>query len=262
MSDGVEFDDEMLETVERLYRTSSMAGRREWIREAIALDAGEEALSIGTGPGFEARGLAPEVGESGQVHGVDTAAPMLAAARDRCADVPWVAFEQGDATALPVDDESFDAALAVQVYEYVPDLAGALSELSRVLRPGGRAAVFDSDWTTMIYHAADESRSERVVRAFDAHCPHPRIARTLKPRLEAANLAVTDADVWVHFETEMSEDAVGAAFLPAIEEFVKGGADIEDAVVDAWVDDVRGRAYEDAYFFTFNQYLFVVEKPA
>jgi ubiquinone/menaquinone biosynthesis C-methylase UbiE len=136
--------------------------------------------------------LAEDVGENGWVHGIGTAEPMLAVARERCADQPQATFEPGDATDLSVEDGAFDAAAAGQVYEYVADLEAAFEELYRALRPGGRAVVFDSDWSTLTYHAADEARSERIVTAFDAHCPHPRLARTLKPRLERANFEVTE----------------------------------------------------------------------
>lgn len=260
MSDGVTFDEEMLETIQRLYRTTSMASRREWIRTAADLDPGDAVLSIGTGPGFEAEGLAGAVGETGRVHGIDTAEAMLSAARDRCDHLPQVSFEQGDATALPVEDASYDVAFAVQVYEYVPDLEAAFAELDRVLRPGGRAIVFDSDWTTMTYHAADPDRSARVLRGFDAHCPHPRLARTLKPRLERANFSVTDQDVYVHFETEFNEDGVGAAFIPAVAGVAADRGGVDPATVEAWVDDLNERADEGEFFFSFNQYLFVGEK--
>lgn len=261
MSEGLDFDEGMLETVERLYRTSSMAGRRQWIRKALELSPGESVLSVGTGPGFEAAGLGRAVGESGTVLAIDTAAPMLAAARERCADQPWVTFEQGDATALPVADGAVDAALAVQVYEYVQDVDAAIAELARVLRPGGRAIVFDSDWETMVYHAADPERSERILRAFDAHCPHPRIARTLEARLERAGLDVTDRDSWVHLDTAMDEDAVGAAFVPGIRDVAVSRGGIDEAEADAWVADLEARDAAGEFFFSFNQYLFRAEKP-
>lgn len=261
MSDGADFDEELVGRLERIYRTSSMADRRRRVRQSLALEPGEHVLSIGTGPGFESRGFAETVGDDGHVLGVDPAKPMLAAARDRCADLTSATFKQGDAAVLPVGDGTFDAAAAVQVYEYVPDLDVAFAELHRILRPGGRAVVFDSDWSTMTYHAEDESRSERIIRAFDAHCPHPRLARTLRPRLERADFDVIDQDVFVHFETELTEDAVGAAFMPPMKEFVTQQAGIDEPVAEAWIDDVHDRGNEGEYFFNFNQYLFKVKKP-
>ena len=260
MSDGVDFDEETVGAMEQIYRTASMAERRQRIRDALALESGEHVLSIGTGPGFESRGLAEDVGESGRVHGIDTAEAMLAVARERCADQPWATFEQGDAADLPVE-EAFDAATAVQVYEYVPDLDTAFAELYRVLRPGGRAIVFDSDWRTLTYHTEDEKRSERILTAFDAHCPHPRLARTLKPRLERANFEVIDQDVYVHFETELSEDTFGKALLRPMKGVVTEEEDIEQDEFEAWIDDLHERAEAGEHFFTLNQYLFVAEKP-
>lgn len=261
MSEGVEFSEDMLAALEAIYHTSSMADRRQRIRAALDLDPGEAVLSVGTGPGFESRALAEAVGEDGRVHGIDTAEPMLEAARQRCSDLPWATFEVGDAAALPAEDGTFDAAAAVQVYEYVPDVQAALRELYRVLRPGGRAVVFDSDWSTMVYATADDERSERVLRAFDAHCAHPRLARWLAPELRTAGFDVSDAAPFVHFETELDGDAVGGAFLAPIGEVAAQLGSLEEAEVEAWVDDVRARAADGEYFFSFNQYLFLVEKP-
>lgn len=261
MSDGVDFDEDLVAAMEQIYRTAPIVERRQRIRDALALESGERVLSVGTGPGFEPRELAEAVGETGRVYGIDTAEPMLAAARERCADQPQVTFEQGDAADLPVEDGELDAAAAVQVYEYVPDLDDAFAELYRSLRPGGRAVVFDSDWSTLTYHTADEARSERIIAAFDAHCPHPRLARTLKPRLERANFDVTGQDVYVHFETEMTEDAFGKALIPSLEGVVTEEGGIDEDEFQAWATDVHNRADAGEYFFSFNQYLFVAEKP-
>lgn len=261
MGEGVEFDEEWIATMERIYRTASMTERRRRIRDVLALEPGEDVLSVGTGPGFESREFAEDVGENGRVYGIDTAEPMLAAARDRCGDYPWATFEQGDAADLPVEDGTFDAAAAVQVYEYVPDLDAAFAELYRGLRPGGRAVVFDSDWSTLAYHTADEERSERIISAFDAHCPHPRLARRLEPLLERANFEVTDRDVFVHFETELSEDALGEALLAPVRKVVTEQGGIDEAEGKAWVEDVHERAEAGEYFFNLNQYFFVAEKP-
>lgn len=262
MSDSLRFDEEMAAAMERIYTTDSIAARRRLIRERLDVSPGESVLSIGTGPGFEARGLAEAVGEEGSVLGVDVEEPMLAVARERCADLPWVAFERGDAADLPVEDEAFDAATAVQVYEYVPDLDVAFSELYRALRPGGRAAVFDSDWATLTWHAADVDRAARIVSAFDAHCPHPRLARVVEPGLAAAGFDVVAHAPFVHFETATDWTSFGATLVPLVGEFVSSLEGIDAAEVDAWMADVRARAEAGEYYFSFNQYLYVAEKPA
>ncbi len=261
MSDGIEFDEDVVSALERIYQTASMTGRRRRILEALALDRGERVLSVGCGPGFESQGLAGEVGESGRVHGIDASGTMLTVARDRCADLPQATFGRGSAAALPLADRTVDAATAVQVYEYVVDLETAFAELYRVLTPGGRAVVFDTDWSTLTYHATDHARSERITGAYDAHCPHPRLARTLKPRLERAGFEVTDQDAYVHFETEFGENTLGQAFIAPLKGVVTGAGGIDETEFEAWVKDIRERGEAGEFFFNLNQYLFLAKKP-
>lgn len=261
MSDGVDFDGEMAGAMERLYATPSMTERRRLIRDRLDLAPGESVLSVGTGPGFEAEGLAESVGPEGHVLGVDLGEAMLSAARERCADYPWVAFERGDAADLPVRDGAFDAATAVQVYEYVPDLGAAVEELHRALRPGGRAVVFDSDWDTLTWHAADAERAARVADAFDVHCPHPRIARTLGPRLAAAGLEVRDRTPFVHLDTDGTGGSVGQLLSGLVAGVVSGQGAVAPAEVEAWRADLEARADAGEYFFSFTQYAFLVERP-
>ena len=78
------------------------------------------------------------MGSTGTVTGIDASPQTLALARRRTQGRGNVTLYQADATALPVSDAVFDAALSVQVLEYVADVDAALAELQRVLRPGGR----------------------------------------------------------------------------------------------------------------------------
>src|SRR5262245_64392297 len=110
-----------------------------------------------------------DVGPTGTVVGVDRSAQMLAAARKRSAGHENISFREGEATALPVDEESFDAALCVQVLEYVPDVVGALTEMHRALRPGGRVVVWDVDWSTVSLNSSDLVRNRRILDAWDGH---------------------------------------------------------------------------------------------
>jgi arsenite methyltransferase len=82
------------------------------------------------------------------VYDIDTSETMLARARRR--DAP-VEYGVGDALALPFPDEHFGVAVCTQVYEYVEDIAAALTEARRVLRAGGRLLVLDTDWDSIVW---------------------------------------------------------------------------------------------------------------
>ncbi len=109
-------------------------GRRQAALLAPFLRRDRPVLDIGAGTGVVALGLT-ELGY--QVIGVDLSRGMLCRALDRL-DGRAVA---GDALALPFVSASFDQAYSVWVLHHVGDMAGALREVARVLRPHGRYGV-------------------------------------------------------------------------------------------------------------------------
>ena len=175
------FDDETVRGIESLYRTDDAIRRRRVVLEALQLRAGERVLDIGTGPGFVACEMADGVGRTGEILGVDSSESMLRLARKRCAEKQHVRFETGDATRLPVPDASFDVAVSVQVYEYISEVATALAELHRVLRPGGRAAIVSTDWESIAWNATDAHRMHAVLAAWAEHCAYTDLPSDVAP---------------------------------------------------------------------------------
>src|SRR5215204_4089912 len=76
--------------VEATYTTPDIAPTRVAVFQALAPRTGECLADLGCGPGFMARELGIAVGSAGRVHAVDLSEPMLALARHRCVDLPWV----------------------------------------------------------------------------------------------------------------------------------------------------------------------------
>lgn len=124
--------------------------RREWQPVAPLLDVldprgGDVALDIGAGTGYVALPLARTVGPRGRVLAVDRSPRMLAELdeRSRRRGVPWVYPVGASAGALPFVDATVNLAVSMNVHHEVPDPAVALSEVHRVLRPGGRFVLVD-----------------------------------------------------------------------------------------------------------------------
>jgi arsenite methyltransferase len=108
--------------------------------EWLDIPQGGIALDVGSGPGAVTASLARAAGPDGLALGIDISEPMLARAV-RAEAGPQVGFLRADAQRLPLRDQTVDAAVSIAVLQLIPDPAAALSEIARVLRPGGRLAV-------------------------------------------------------------------------------------------------------------------------
>jgi demethylmenaquinone methyltransferase/2-methoxy-6-polyprenyl-1,4-benzoquinol methylase len=111
-----------------------------WRRLAAlaAVHPGDRVLDGACGTGDLA--VADVRAGAGSVVGVDFSARMLERARRKAPGIEWV---EGDLLALPFEEASFDAATVGFGVRNVADLEGALRELRRVLRPGGRLAILE-----------------------------------------------------------------------------------------------------------------------
>lgn len=104
---------------------------------------GARLLDFGTGIGRVAAALAPD---AAAITGVDISSAMIEQARKRTAGVRNIGFEVVDGRVLPFQDQSFDAVVAADSFPYLVRagvLDAQLTELRRVLRPGGDLLVFN-----------------------------------------------------------------------------------------------------------------------
>jgi SAM-dependent methyltransferase len=116
---------------------------RDRLRAVLRPEPGERLLEIGVGTGYYSLDLAEWAGPEGKLELFDLQQKFLdhviraAGGRGLTNLVPT----QGDATALPFEDASVDAVVLTAVLGEIPDTAGALREIRRVLKPGGRLVV-------------------------------------------------------------------------------------------------------------------------
>ena len=109
------------------------------------LEPGERVLDLGCGAGTDSLVAAQMVGQKGHVTGIDMTPEMLAKARaaSGALGATNVEFVESEAERLSFPDESFDVAISNGVIDLIPDKDAVFSELSRVLKPGGRIQIAD-----------------------------------------------------------------------------------------------------------------------
>jgi arsenite methyltransferase len=106
----------------------------------LNIPVGGTALDVGSGPGNVTAALARAAGQDGLALGIDISEPMLTRAVEAQAG-PNVGFLRADAQQLPFRDETMDAVTSLAVLQLIPEPPSTLSEIVRVLRPGGRVAI-------------------------------------------------------------------------------------------------------------------------
>jgi SAM-dependent methyltransferase len=256
------FDEDNARRVEAVYMSPDVVAQRRAIRRELALQPGERVLDVGSGPGFLTTEMALEVGPDGRVHGVDPSESMLALARrrERAPDAAPVALQVADALELPFAGGSLDAVVSTQVLEYVDDVPAALEEARRVLRPGGRLLVLDTDWDSIVWHATDERRMRRVLSAWNEHLADPHLPRRLPAMLREAGLALQACTVFALLNRGRDPKSFSTGLTEMIATYVTGRGGISRAEALAWAQDVADLA--DDAFFSLNRYVFVATAPA
>jgi len=261
MSDTVEFNEAAARMLEAAYLTTDVVEQRTTTLRSLGLEPGQHVLDIGSGPGLLVSEIANAVGPRGRVCGLDLSEPMLEMARRRCASQPQVELRPGDAAKLPYEADSFDAVVTTQVYEYVPDIPGALAEVARVLRPGGLVAILDTDYDSLVVESDDPERLARIFDAWDEHFVHPDLPRKLAPALRQAGFRLRHRQAIPMFNPEYTPNAFSFHLTKLIASFCRGRRQATDADVDGWLAELERFGEEGRYFFSINRYLFVAEWP-
>ncbi|MFJ4315373.1 class I SAM-dependent methyltransferase [Streptomyces lavendulae] len=146
----------------------------------LGVGPGDRVLDAGCGTGRALTPLRAAVGPAGTVLGVDLTERMLAAAREAGRDADGTLL-LADVARLPLRDGSLDAVFAAGLIAHLPDPAANLSELARVVRPGGRLALFHP-----IGRAALAARHGRELTPDDLRAEH-----NLRPLLSGSGWDMT-----------------------------------------------------------------------
>lgn len=113
---------------------------KNWVNHALPYIEGPRVLEVSFGTGY----LLTQYADRFETHGVDYNENMAATAKNNLAQTGiTAALSQGDVESLPYKDNSFDTVVNTMAFTGYPDAHRALSELHRVLKPGGRLVMVD-----------------------------------------------------------------------------------------------------------------------
>lgn len=191
----------------RLAETSDLYRRRLAVLDATAARSGERILEVGCGGGALLPLFAAAVGDTGRVVGIDISSDQIAAANANCADCGIATAEVQDVNALPYEDASFDAIIAIQVIEYLEQPSRALSELRRICSPTGRIIVLATNWDTMFWNCGEPELTARIEAAWREHAPFPNLPASLHGLLDETGFRMIQQTPVTIINNSYHEDA-------------------------------------------------------
>ncbi len=205
----------------------------------VGAAAGARILVVGCGTGDDVLALARLVKPGGRAFGVEQAEADLLDARRRAATAGLAAkFHQGTPDDLPFPDASFDGVCAAWFLTPEIDLALALSEMVRVVRPGGRIVIDDTDWAEAAINVGDPGTVRRILDhqnevtgSTGAQPQFEHLARSEQLiNLTTSSIAVQDrSGASARLFAEMASASAAAGEIPA-EDAARFKADLAQAV--------------------------------
>ncbi|EIE3638418.1 demethylmenaquinone methyltransferase [Staphylococcus pseudintermedius] len=137
---------------DRLNNIISFEQHKVWrkkVMKEMNVQAGTIALDVCCGTADWTIALSQAVGPEGEVTGLDFSENMLKVGEEKTAHMDNIRLVQGDAMALPFDDNTFDYVTIGFGLRNIPDYSKALSEMYRVLKPGGMVVCLETSQPTM-----------------------------------------------------------------------------------------------------------------
>nr|WP_296070944.1 methyltransferase domain-containing protein [uncultured Actinoplanes sp.] len=223
------------------------------------LDHPHRLLDVGAGAGEVARELAGLTGPDGEVIALDSSQAMIDAARARDGGT-GVRYVVGDVRSLPYGDGYFDGVRTERVLQHLEDPDAAIAEMSRVLRPGGRICLIDTDWDSLLVDGSPADMHVRLTQVMTFMGAGRRTGRTLRRRL--LGLGYTDVQATpVTVATADHEEA--SVLLPvfdpgAVRKFTEWG---EEDVRTAWVDALERAVGDGTFLATLTIWVATGTKP-
>jgi ubiquinone/menaquinone biosynthesis C-methylase UbiE len=197
------------------------------------LRTGLRVLDLGSGTGYPALLAAQTVGAKGSVVGIDLAERMLEAARRKATSLGLsnIRFQTGDATTLPFDSASFDAVTSRFCLMFLPEIAKAVAEIARILKP-------DTWMSAAVWSAPDKNPYLKIPldvikQSIDLPPPDPAapgIFRLAKPG-ELVNMLRQAG-----FADIAEEEFLADVRFPAAEDYFSSLMDIAAPIQNLWMN--------------------------
>jgi SAM-dependent methyltransferase len=236
---------------------------RAWERDQLRLVAGQRLLDVGCGLGDAALALAEDLGDDGEVVGVDVSAEMVTVAQNRASAArSHVRFAVGDALALDEPDGYFDVVRSERTLQWLTDPQASVLEMARTLRAGGVVSLIDSDWSTFALDVDDDDLAGRVRAAMQTERGRPsNIGRHLPELVRAAGFVVfaetTATQTWNGWNPDQSPAPEGCFSMLSLADDLVDAGQLQPVDRERFVSTIHQAARDDRFSMALTMFAVV-----
>jgi arsenite methyltransferase len=258
-----EFDDALAAQLNLLFRTNALEKARKKYFEVFAIAPGELILDLGTGTAANAMALVQHLAGNCQIIGVDTSVSMLAIGEKNLQAFQFpgrIQLQQNDGHDLPFSDNYFDSCMIIQVLEYSKEPVRMLQEARRVLKPGGKLLVVDTDWDTLTWNSVERDQTRRIVLDWSDHEADGWQGRKIQEYLRRAGFQNFRHEVYVINESSFKETDYSSLMTRIVADYLIRAEKMDKQTVERWIDGLRVQDRKGYFYFSLNRYIFVAIK--
>lgn len=264
--DGDEHVAVLLRTMDATASWDATRALRTFERRELRLADGDRLLDVGCGLGDAAMELGDDLGPSGEVVGVDKSTKMLSVARRRARGARCLTrFAVGDAMALDEPDASFDAVRSERTLQWLADPQAAVHGMARVLRPEGRLALIDTDWSTFRLEVGDAAVTSAVERAMRVERRRPsNVGRRLGDLARSAGfpslVTATSTQSWTSWDPDGSPAPDGCFSMRSLAEDLIDAGELDQDSLERFIAVVHDAARANRFSMSLTMFA-VVARP-
>lgn len=261
--DGDEDVPVLLSTMDATASWDATVELRAFERRELRLAEGDRLLDVGCGLGDAAIALAADLGRTGEVVGIDKSIEMLHVARERARALACRArFSVGDALALEEAEASYDAVRSERMLQWLADPQAAVEGMARILRPGGRLALIDTDWSTFRLDVGDPAIASAVEHALRVERRRPsNVGGRLDELVRSAGLTsfvtATSTQTWSTWDPDASPAPVGCFSMRSLAEDLVDAGELDPGDVDRFVVVVHEAARAERFSMSLTMFAVV-----
>jgi ubiquinone/menaquinone biosynthesis C-methylase UbiE len=190
-------------------------------------------LDLGCGIGGATLTIAEITGPTGLAAGVDLSCSMIEYATRRTANRREIEFRLSDACSVPYPDGFFDVARSERLFLYLPDRLAAINEMMRVVKPGGRVSLLDTDIDCTGVYSKNPALIRKMTSLVAASMPNPNSARELPALAREAGLKDLKTEVFaISTPHEFFLRAMAGSLLKAAEDGIVPRAEVDECLAE------------------------------